>query len=44
MRDVDKFRDSTLLGDMGDRFGSGDMHGTEIEVPKGLESIFDTEG
>ena len=44
MRDVNEFRNSTLLGDMGDRFGTGDMDGTEIEVPEDLESTFDTVG
>ena len=44
MRDVNEFRDSTLLGDMSNRFGTGDMHGIETEVPNGLGSAFSTKG
>jgi len=44
MRDVNKFRNPTLLGDVGNRFGTSDMHGTEIEVPKDLGSAFGTKG
>ena len=33
MRDMDEFRNSALLCDMSNGFGSGDMNGVEIEVP-----------
>jgi len=44
MRDVDEFRNSALLGDMGDRFGTVDLDGTKIEVPKDPASAFVTKG
>ena len=44
MRDVDELRNSALLCDMSDRFGTGDVHGIEIKVPKELGLAFVTEG
>jgi len=44
MRDVNEFRNSALLCDMSDRFGTSDMHGVEIEVPRDLRSVLVTQG
>jgi hypothetical protein len=44
MGDVDELRNSALLCDMSDRFGTSDMHGVEIEVPGGLRSDLVTQG
>jgi len=44
VRDVDEFRNSALLCDMGDRFGTSDMDGVEIEVPEGPRSADVTQG
>jgi hypothetical protein len=44
MRDVDELRNSAFLCDMGDRFGTGDVHGIEIEVPRELGLAFVTKG
>ena len=33
---------SALLGDKGDEFDTGDMHGVEIEVPKEVRLVFIT--
>ena len=42
VRDVDEFGNSALLGDMSDGFGTRDMHGAEIEIPKGMRLVFIT--
>jgi hypothetical protein len=44
VRDVDKFRNTTLLCDASDRFGTGYMHGVEIEIPRQLRLGFATRG
>ena len=44
MRDVDELRNSALLCDMSNRFGTGYMYGVEIEVPVDLRSILVTQG
>ena len=44
MREVNKFRDPVFLCDASDRFGTGYMHGIEIEVPGEVRSDFVTQG
>lgn len=42
MRDMDEFRNSALLRDMSDGFGSGDMDRVEVEVPEDPRSVLVT--
>jgi len=42
MGDVDELRNSALLCDASDRFGTDDVHGAEIEVPGDLRSVLVT--
>ena len=44
IREVNKFRDPVLLCDASDRFGTGYMHGVEVEVPGEFRSDFVTQG
>lgn len=44
MGDVNELRNSALLCDMSDRFGTGNVHGTEIEVSGDLRSVLVTQG
>jgi len=44
MGDVNELRNTALLCDMSDRFGTGDVHGAEIEVPVDLRLVLVTQG